>query len=226
MRAFIGRVGLPVAVAAMAFIAAAPVARADVPILTFGFTDLNANYAAGAAHLDVDATAISDGDVTRLLPVVQTAVFDAPSLGLGGGADVKIDMDLFGITPLTALASGSFVITDANGDTITGDLSGTWMKINPLFASFSGVLTNVYLNDNEAPDATFDGTESGSFGLDLGVPAPYEGAIVELAFPNGGWFDSDLRGVNTLVSAQIIPEPASLGLLLIGGLGALRRRRA
>lgn len=203
----------------------ASLASADL-LFTFGYTDLTSSYNSGTATLAVVSSSITDGDVTRIDGATQTALFDAPTL-FGGSAAFQLSMSISGVTATTANGSGSFVVSDADGDTITGDLAGTWTQINPFFSSFAGTLSNIFLNDNGATDGTFDGSSSGSFPMSFSAAQPYTGAIVELMFPNGGWFTTNIGNANTLVSAQVVPEPASAAML-IGGLlmGARRIRRS
>ncbi|HEY2895140.1 MAG TPA: hypothetical protein VGJ16_13030, partial [Pirellulales bacterium] len=102
----------------------ASLARADL-LFTLGYTDLTSNYNSSLAALTVASSSITDGDVTRIDGGTQTALFDAPSL-FGGSAAFQLNMSITSITATTAVGAGSFVATDADGDTITGDINGSW----------------------------------------------------------------------------------------------------
>mgnify|MGYP000072065286 CR=1 FL=1 len=192
------------------------------PILSFGFTDLNASFTpTGVQQGDflVEAGIRTDGDVTRVLPLTQTAQFTHDFTT--SGADYSMSMDITNITPLTALASGTFEIRDINGDTITGNVAGSWVWSAP-FAFFNGALSNVQFNS--LGNGVFEGPGGGAFGMNFSAfgPAPYEGAIMTLQ--TGTWFTSGYQGVNALVQGAVVPEPAGVALVL-GGLLLARRKR-
>lgn len=200
---------------------AASVATAG-PIVTFGFTDLEASFSPSGALMGnflAEAGTRTDGDVTRVLPVPATAQFTHDFKSTA--ANYTLSLNITGITPLSALASGTFLISDINGDTITGDVSGTWTWSAP-FAFFNGMLSNVLFNGSG--NGLFEGPTGGDFGMDFSAygPAPYEGAIMTLQ--TGSWFTSAYQGRNALVQGAIVPEPAG-AVLALGGLLLARRRR-
>ncbi len=208
----------------MAFLGLALAASvaAAAPIVTFGFTDLDASFAPSGVlmgNLLVEAGPRTDGDVTRLLPVTQTAQF-AHDFTLTA-ADYVLSMVITNITPLTALASGTFTISDINGDTITGDVAGSWVWVAP-FAFFNGSLSNVHFNS--LGNGVFEGPSGGAFGMNFSAfgPAPYTGAIMTLQ--TGAWFTSSYQGCNALVQGAIMPEPAG-AVLAVAGLLLARRKR-
>lgn len=196
----------------------AGVAQADV-VLTFGFTDLSGSYdgIGSFSASAVDAGVLrSSGDVTSLFGAGGTAEFDA---GFAGGvADFQVNLSV-------PAGSGSFTITDADGDTIVGDISGNWISGGGDIVFFNGLLSNVFLNATGG-GTTFDGPSSGQF--DMGIPGqPLEGAFVTLFIATGaGFFDRAFSGVSTQVDGVVIPAPA--GVMALAGLGLMagaRRRR-
>lgn len=209
-----------------ALLVAATQASAQMPILTYGFTDTSASFTLNPDMVSGTYSAVADsdtdGDVTRPLPISDTAYFEQDFTG--GMADFVLSMAITGIGPGTANATGSFTITDVDGDTITGNISGTWNQLAGIFASFEGSLSNVTVTSN---DGMINGT-TGSFAADLtnvGGPGPYPGAIVLLMLP-GNWFTGNFSNANTLVQGAVVPEPATLALVILGGLAAIRRRAA
>lgn len=211
------------AIAALGLLTGA--ASADV-VLTFGFTDTSGSYdgAGSFSASAVDAGALrTSGDVTSLFGAGGTAEFDA---GFAGGtADFEVDLSVGPVVAGTRAGSGSFTITDADGDTITGDISGDWISGGGDIVFFNGLLSDVFLNATGG-GTTFDGPSSGGF--DMGIPGqPLSGAFVTLFIATGsGFFDSAFSGVSTQVDGVVIPAPA--GIMAIAGLGlmATRRRRA
>jgi len=193
-------------------------------ILTFGFTDVDGNFTASDGSFTGSSSSVTSGDVTRLTSPAGTAVFEPGFVGTGS-SDFSFDIDVMITGTGTADGTGTFTIVDVQGETLTGSLDGTFTELSPGFVAFNGLLSNVEFNDISG-DGTFDGPSSGSFGTDLPGSAPYSGALVQLFIDGtGGFFDADFSGVSTQVSGEVIPAPASLALLGLGGLAAMRRRR-
>ncbi len=215
--------GRTLLIAAAGVAATAAVANAQA-ILTFGFTDVDGSFTASDGSFTGVSNAITSGDVTRLSAPGGTAVFD-PGFAGTGASDFSFDIDVMITGAGTADGSGTFTIVDVHGEVLTGNLDGTFTELSPGIVAFNGLLSGVEFNDVSG-DGTFDGPTAGSFSTDLPGEAPYDGALVQL-FLDGtsGFFDADFTGVSTQVSGVIVPAPASLALLGLGGLAATRRRR-
>lgn len=198
-------------------------------ILTFGFTDLDTSFDFNSSQFTanaVDAGALeTGGDVSRLTGGGGTADFGSGFMSLGTLADFQLGMTISNVVGNTADGAGSLTITDANGDSITGNIDGDWELIGGSFYVFSGLLDTVFVNDNSG-DGLFDGPTGGAFSTSLGAAPPYSGASVYLFFGNfGGFFDQDFSGLSGQISGEIIPAPGSAVLVGLGGLIAMRRRR-
>jgi len=142
-----------------------------------------------------------------------------------------MSMELSNITSNSAdvlLGDATFTITDADGETLSGLVYGTWTPGNLDFLHFNGYISEVVFSN---PNGTFDGPSGGQFLTDFSpVDPPFEGAIITLSISgNGGFFDAgDFDDASTLVHAEVIPAPAAM---LIAGLGSVvclsfRKRRA
>ncbi len=201
-----------------------------MPLFTFGFTDLDGdyNFTGGGGSFTAVATARANGgpfdtagDVTRIESPQGTANYDVGFAAFGLG-DVRMDMTITSVNADAALGSGTFVITDANGDTITGSISGSWDRLGN-FGAFSGLAGNVRLNDNSG-DGRFDGPSGGSFLMDFGTTNPLNGAIIVLE--TGAWFNQSFTDKDVQIEASIVPAPgaALLGMIGLGLFGRMKRR--
>jgi uncharacterized protein (TIGR03382 family) len=220
--------------AASSVMALAGAANADV-IMTLTYDDLGGTYAASSATSGMfNARAVStnrlrtQGNVSRVDPD-ETALFDTGFLNLGSNPsnfEVNISVLKASAGATTATGGGSFVATDVDGDTITGDLEGNWIQIAPGFIAFNGTISGVRLNDNgEVLDGTFNGNAGTSMNMDLPGEAPYMGALVSLVFGRTDFFTRTFETPQaTGLTAQIIPSPGAIALAGAGGL-VLRRRR-
>lgn len=221
--------------AALSFAAAA---NATVAV-TFTYDDLSGNYVGGLGGGTFTAYAAnfgslnSAGEVSRILGSaleVGDASF-APGFVSGlDPSDFTLTMTVSGIGGGMATGVGSFIITDADGDTITGNISGTFMALAG-FIAFNGALSNVQFNGSFAGD-TFNGTDGpGSFVMLDGPPSVYDGAIVSLTTGASSFFGANFSDAATGVTGQItiVPLPpaamAGIGGLALVGAGAFIRRR-
>lgn len=210
-------------IAASVLGATAGLASGEV-ILSWGYTDLDGSF--DGTTFRAVAGVSSSGDVTRLADPTSTAEFDAGFITRSAMADVLVAITVSNIGGVTADGSGSFTLTDDDGDTITGDIDGVFINGGFGFVFFNGLLSNVVLNGNPQGGNTFNGVDGGSFDMDLPGETPYEGAIISLFLdPSSGFFTQTFDGVSVQVDGEIIPAPASLALLGLGGLVGMRRRR-
>jgi hypothetical protein len=142
------------------------------------------------------------------------------------GGDFSLLMSISSITAFSAVGSGSFIITDIDGDTITGDIAGTWF---PLGADnmFGGTMSNV---EFIGTDGSFDG-HSGSVQMDFISDSPWDGTLIELS-SGGTWFSPSgytaaAGGVIASVTGtHTTPLPAAVLLGIIGlGVAGLKLRK-
>jgi len=220
---------LALSVAAGGIMALAGNASAEV-LFSFGFTDLDGDWDSGTSVFTANASnaggLITGGDVTRQVAPVGTAEFDTGFLGVGP-ADYQMNMTLSNITANSAdvlAGDAGFTITDDDGETITGNITGTWTAGMFGFLYFNGAIDSVVFSN---PSGTFDGPSGGSFSSDFIADEPYEGAIITLSISgNGGFFDAgDFDDASTLVEAQVIPAPAAMVIAGFGSVFCLARRR-
>lgn len=234
--------GLPltalVIVVSVALGVGAPALAAPSPLFTMGFTDLDGDYAADdgssgtftaiASQRSLGGPFDTAGDVTRVFGDGDTARYRSGFLGLGTAADVQLTMDVYDVTSSTAMADGSFTVTDANGDVLTGTISGQWRRLGGIFGSFTGLASNVRFVDASG-DGMFDGPSGGSFSTSFPHGSLFEGAIIVLE--TGSWFSSSFANRNTQIEAAfvggVIPAPGAALLGAIGlGMVGMRRRIA
>ncbi len=212
----------------LAVCGAAGAASAQTNIMSFTYSDLNGSYAStGATTGQMDAVAVSSGalqtagDVTRLVGAGGSALFESGFKG-GSAADAQLHFLITAIDNVakTAIGTGTFTLTDADGDTISGDINGAFAAQGTSFIFFNGTLDNIVMSAG-----TFDGSLSGSVDTTFAAQQPYSGALVQLTFGMGNFFASNFSNRSTLASGLIVPTPGAAALLGLGGLTAMRRRR-
>ncbi|MBC7835471.1 MAG: hypothetical protein H7Y88_10285, partial [Phycisphaerales bacterium] len=203
------------AIAVLALASGGFAASADVSVvITFGFTDLNASYNQGTGLFSaraVDTPELrSDGNVSRLItPVGTPAHFAAGFVSGIDPADFMLSLAVTNISALTADGNGAFLITDPQGDTIGGQVSGLFVRGNSGNTFFNGDLLNVTLA-NTSGDGMFNGATSGAWSMNLGA-GPFSGALVQLfTRPSSvGFFTQDFTGIADLASGDIVPAPGA-----------------
>lgn len=230
-------------IAAAGTVSVAGLASADTIVFSFNYKNLNGAYTHApsgplSGNFNANATDIgpdlrSGGFVTRNVAPGGTAQFAAGFVSSPDLANYSMGLSVFNKVGNTASGVGSFVATDANGDTLTGTIVGDrtldpntgWAQFGS-FVSFSGILTNVSFANNSG-DGLFNGTGGTSFDFVNGVIPPFSGALVQLFInTGGGFFTNSFTGIPTEVGAQLVPTPGAAGLLALGGLVAARRRRS
>ncbi len=203
-------------------------ASAQSALMSFTFSELNGSFDANSSLFNAADDWNTNGDVTRLVAPIATTFFQGNAIASGfpGTAAFSLSMSVSNLTSSTADGVGTIVLTDSQGDTFTSNVSGTWSKVGSA-GSFSGILTNVM--PSNSGDGTFDGTDGSSINMIFPATPPFSGNIITLAFQN--WFTDSLgaplsfQSSTTLASGAIVPEPATLALLALGGLVAAARRR-
>lgn len=213
------------------------------PIATFSYNNMSGNYSAGlfTAFAAVGGATNTSGSVARNVATTGTAVF-LP--GFFGGVDpancqFNISVGNFGTdvnSNPVADGTGAFTLTDFNGDTVTGSITGVrgasnpqdgWGILGSSFIRFNGQLSNVIFHNNSGDD-TFNGN-MGSFSMNFfGSHGGFPGTITFLRNAPGAasnFFTAPFSGMPTGVNAQVVPAPGTLALLGLGGLVAGRRRR-
>ncbi|MGH7244507.1 MAG: hypothetical protein ACREJD_13935 [Phycisphaerales bacterium] len=204
------------------------------PLVTFTYTNLSGQYAYNAIGDtgQFHGSAVSngalqtDGSVSLVPgPGAGTAVFN-PGFTSRTIASFDIDLSFFARVGSMASGAGSFTAKDTLGNILTGQLAGDWVMFGGA-VFFNGAIRNAVLIPNPVAVLPFTG-ETGSW--NMGVPMslqPLDGSIVQihLSEPVGSNMNADFREVSVGVAGQLIPTPASMALLGLGGLVATRRRR-
>lgn len=214
---------------------AAGTASADL-VASFGFTDLNGSFIGAGNTGTFTATAAgagetsTGGDVTRLLGGgSQTASFTTDFADDADEADVVINISVEEVAG-ELVGTGSFEITDTDGDTLSGEVDGEWI-IGPFgFVFFNGMIADAnFTSDGDldgtgAPEAeTFDGPSSGSFAFD-DILNNLDGAFSLLFSVPGGFADS-FEDASVQGDGLLVPAPGAAAMAGLGLLVATRRRR-
>lgn len=183
--------------------------------MTNGISQIN-NTNWGNTALDVDAPTIGDGDDLRRA-IVQSGTVDANddfnpwtvtvTITNNGGVDVVLDQVHFILKKdVNNQGPTAGALTYVTGDLTDADGADTGFAIpngvNGFDIDLSGFLT----------DTTLGTGESATFRFSHGEPQD----------PTG---NTALRIDNLAISGEVVPEPASLALMGLGGMMVARRRR-
>lgn len=203
------------------------------PLVTFTYTNLAGRYAYNAIGDtgQFNASAVSNGSLqtdgsVSLVPGAGagTAVFN-PGFTSRTIASFDIDISFFNRVGNMASGNGSFTARDTVGNTLVGQLAGDWVMFGGA-VFFNGAIRGAMLYSYTG-NPMFTG-ETGSW--NMGTPMalqPLDGSIVQihLSEPVNSMMNADFREISVGVAGQLIPTPASMALLGLGGLVATRRRR-
>jgi hypothetical protein len=182
----------------------------------FSISNLETQWAQSSETLfETRISQMSIGDVTDQEPPMSQAVF---LWGFNTGGDFSLTMDITNIDSIamTAKGTGSFVFTDVDSDTITGNLTGTWSRTGNS-NTFTGTLSQVVFN-NPSDDGTFDGHYNTAANMSFSALPPWYGTIVQLTaedilwFGEGGWAWT----MSGSVDATVAPMPAAVILGVLG----------
>lgn len=213
------------AIGLLTFVGIAGLAAADV-VVSYSYTDLAGSWDGETFRaISVDSAALSTGgDVSRLGDAKGTAQFDTGFVGLSAVANVSIEMTVDNITASSAEGSGSVILTDVDGDTITASFEGTWSILAPFgFMFFSGASSDYDFSDNNARDGEFNGT-TGEFDL-AGLTSPLFDGAISLLLQSPGGFATAFGPVSTQADGILIPTPGALVVAGLGLAGIVGRRR-
>lgn len=189
--------------------------------------DSSFTYDTGDFSVSVNAGYVTMGGVTRLEAPMGDAWFFVNDWI--AGADLSISMAITNIGDTSADGSGSFIFTDIDGDTITGNLAGTWGR-TATSNDFEGTLSNVIFTDNDDPDGNFDATYTAA-SMSFSQPSPWIESLNILS-ETDVWFNDGIdyttSNSNAEGSVVAVPVPAAviLGILGLGAVGIKLRKYA
>ena len=147
--------------------------------------------------------------------------------------DFSLWMDLYNITAATATASGEFTLTEIDGDTITGDITGNWELIG-YYGHFSGDIMDIQWTSDDGYFNGDSGSDDAAVPLDLVTLPPWNGIVVDLANDHPLWFTypwidkwGEIR-IKPDTFYAVVPAPAAvfLGILGLGAVGIKLRKYA
>lgn len=203
-------------------------AGAAPSIVTYRFGDLSGDFtlfdgqnrASLGGHLVISAVAsdthTSSGDISRIDDKPGTGEFD-PGFAQSPPFSVLLDIDVTNISAAGALGTGFLTITDADGDTLTADITGAF-GFNSGFLFYNAVSGDYTFN---APDGWFNGT-SGAIEIDDLVGTLFDGSLSLLIDAPGG-LTQNFADSTASLDGNLVPTPAALAA--IAGIGLLPRRR-
>lgn len=203
-------------------------AMADM--LTFSVNSLQSTFDGSTftASKTADPVVGSMGSLIRYEAPSSAAGFLWSTLATG---DFSLSMQIADVVSgptFSATGTGSFTLTDADGDTLAGDIAGQWTRMSN--DSFHGSLSNVMFTDNGVLDNSFDG-HFGSVSMSFATASPWTGGITDLVVGDAPWFGAEWvpggyvgGSVDATVTAVPAPTALLLGLLGLGSTGLKLRR--
>ena len=217
------------------FVGATP---AMATMFDFHFGSLNSSWDGTSAFSTSVNPTMTSGSLTRHRVPTATAQFLANGLlpgfdwaTLGGNFSLSMTVANFtgtgtALDPFSATGSGSFAITDINGDIISGNIAGAWARTTSVSNDFSGALSNVSFANNSG-DGNFDG-HLGSASMSYPQAIPWRGSLIQLS-TTSGWFSAGAYSTDSgSVDASVVPVPGAvlLGILGLGAVGVKLRKLA
>jgi hypothetical protein len=224
------------AVVVLAVVSSAPMAMADTTLISFAYDRFVGTYSSTTAatgsfsiNPDTSGATINDrsaGSGSRLIPTTGTVNFDW-GLATIGAANVETNVAVTGLNAATAGASGTLILTDIDGDTITALLTGTWYNTGGS-ASLVATLSSVVFSGG---NGLWNGNNGGT---PWSIPAfalQLTGTLLELSSDH--WFTDAAVGtsINSTVGMTgsikgVVPAPGASLLIAVGlGLVGWAKRR-
>lgn len=186
-------------------------------VMTFDGTTLNASlYDYGAATLN------------RLEAPLETVGLQP--YYTSGDFSLSMTVDNIDNIAHSATGTGEFTLTDIDGDTITGEISGNWALIGG-YTTFSGDLTNVQWSTDDGFFNGDSGSDDAAVPLDLVTLPPWDGQMINLTINHEAWMmlPSGWGGkIKPGTIFAVVPTPAAvlLGILGLGVVGIKLRKYA
>jgi hypothetical protein len=165
---------------------------------------------------------LGDVTLTRDVAPLETVELEGSTSG-----NFSLWMYIGGITSNSAYGEGEFTMTDIDGDTITGDIMGSWALLGNS-PYFYGTLSLVEWTTYDGFFDGDDGSDDASVSLSIPPGPPWFGTMIELTTGTTPWFSDPWDATGGSIDAWIVPTPTAviLGILGLGVVGIKLRRFA